>query len=281
MTGRGELKTRAGIFECGLKLHIGESAIPETNSSGYSCSNLPLTPKTRHLIRSKVVTKVVTKVVKVVLHNGFNANGLDSQFCDLALHFHLFLRVSFALPLAMNPDTANRPIEPVSRASGVQLLREVALDFPTGDGRVGRCRARLFLAPDVATPDPLDGATPAPALVVALVGQPRGGGGWELSNYAPTIATTLCAQESLAPDRLIYIDHDEERGTRLAQWAVMMGPDALVAMGAAASRGEALGEGFALVAFDFAAGALVNPRFTPLSRFDAEELIGGSFNVPR
>lgn len=165
---------------------------------------------------------------------------------------------------------------PEARATGVDAgcyPREIALDFPVGDGRTGRCHIRLFRPADEAKEqNASDGG-----LVVAFVEAPPGGGGFDLAQYAASIANALCERENLSPDRLLYIDHDQDRGSRLAQWAVLLGPHVMQSYGSLVSEGAFDNEAFCLVAFDFQSGALTNPRFTPLSRLDIEGILGEPF----
>lgn len=157
---------------------------------------------------------------------------------------------------------------PSNSASGAPLRREIALEFPIGDGRTGRCQACLFRVADAASADD-------ECLIVALIEAPPGGGGFHLSLYAGAIAGALCVRERIPPDRLLYIDHDREAGARMSEWAILLGPQALYAFTTMVSQGTFSGDTFHLVAFDFEAGALVHPRFTPLSRLDVETFIGG------
>lgn len=141
------------------------------------------------------------------------------------------------------------------------------IEFEVGDGRLGRAQVSLFApaAPDEPT--------------AALVEAPPGGGGYPISLHAPAIAEAICARARIAPENLLYIERDQAAAHRLADLAIFLGPQATFAYTVAASEDGLPLEVFHLVAFDFVAGALANPRVTPLSRLDVEELLGTDFEA--
>ena len=154
--------------------------------------------------------------------------------------------------------------------AAARLLRDVTLEFPTGDGRTGHALARLFCESDAV----LD----SNSIVVAIVEAPAGAGGYNLTHYTCAIAQKLCDQERLSPDRLLYLAHDGDYANRLADWSILLGPLATFAYTVMVEDGALDREAFYLVAFDWVAGALANPRLTPLSRLEVEELVGGDFS---